>query len=317
MLFSIIIINYNLTNEVKNCINSLIKVANGIEYEIILIDNHSEDESIIEVFNDISKNTQIRMSFSRTEKNLGFGNACNLAEKKAVGDWLFFLNPDTIIRDNIFPKIITEINDSYIGKGIIGLNVNSNKFIDFSAGLFPNYFLEILNVFLIGRHFEAIYVRLKTIFSKDKKLKVQWVMGAALLISKKLFEQVERFDPDYFLYFEEMDLCKKVNDKKLPITYLSNVKIDHLGSVSSKKNYYFFTKLFYKGKLLFLKKHSSKLSYSVYLVISFFTILSQILYWQLMKLKNREKSSMKIQAFNEIIKNIGNPIKINNLTFKK
>ena len=317
MKLSIIIINYNLSNEVKNCINSLIKVAMGIDYEIILIDNHSEDESIIEVFNDISKNVQIRMSFFRTERNLGFGNACNLAEKKAVGDWLFFLNPDTIIRDNIFPKIIAEINDNYIGKGILGLNVNSNKFIDFSAGFFPNYFLEILNIFLVGRHFEAIFVKLKTLFSRSKKLKVKWVMGAALLISKNLFEQVESFDPDYFLYFEEMDLCKKVSDKKLPITYLSSVKIHHIGSVSSKKNYYFFTKLFYKGKLLFLKKHSSKLSYFIYQVILFFTILTQILYWQLMKLRNTEKSSMKIQAFSEIIKNLGNPIKINNLTFKK
>ncbi len=87
-----------------------------------------------------------------------------------------------------------------------------------------------------------------------------------------------------------MDLCKRVIDKGLPVTYLPNLTIEHLGSVSSKKNYYFFTKMFYKGKLLFLKKHSEVPAFDIYKILFFLTILTQIIFWQCMKLKNKEKS---------------------------
>ncbi len=316
MILSIIIINYNLSNEVRNCINSLISAAKGLDYEIILVDNRSKDESILKIAEELSHDPQIKFTFFRTEENIGFGNACNLAAGKAAGEWLFFLNPDTEINENIFPGVIKELEDNYFGRGIIGLNVNGNKYMDYSAGLFPNFLFEILNVILLGRYFEAFYIKLKKLFSGNKKLKVHWVMGAALFIRRKLFSEINGFDPDYFLYFEEMDLCKRVRDKGLPVTYLSSVRIDHLGSVSSKKNYYFFTKMFYKGKLLFLKKHSASSAFYFYKFLSFLTILSQIVFWQIMKFSNKEKSASKISAFAEVMKNLNNPEIINNLPYK-
>ncbi len=314
MILSIIIINYNLSKEVENCINSVIVAAKEIDYEIILIDNHSEDETIIKIAEDIFRNPNIKkMIFYRTEKNLGFGNACNLAVRKAEGKWLFFLNPDTVIKENIFPKLKEELENNHSSHGIIGLNVNEGKYVDYSAGLFPNFMFEILNVVLLGRYFEAFYIKLKKIFSTDKKLKVQWVMGAALLIRKDLYNEINGFDPDYFLYFEEMDMCKRVWNKGLPVTYLSYIKIDHLGSAGSKKNYYFFTKMFYKGKLLFLKKHSTKSTFYIYRVLLFLTIINQIIFWWLLKFQNIDKSIGKIKAFREILKDVSTPEKISNV----
>ena len=226
---------------------------------------------------------------------------------------MFLLNPDTVIKENIFQQVLTEFKDKYIGKGIIGLNVNSSKFLDYSSGLFPNFFLELLNVFLIGRYFEAAFIKLKTLVSRTKKVKVEWIMGAALFIRKDLFTEINGFDPDYFLYFEEMDLCKRVTDRRLPVTYLPDLKIEHLGSVSSKKNYYFFTKMFYKGKLLFLKKHSNKLTYAIYKILFFLIIINQIIFWRLINSKNKEKSLGKIKAFQEILKNLDYPGEISNL----
>ncbi len=317
MVISIIIINYNLSNEVRNCINSLISAARGIDYEIILVDNRSEDESILKIAEELSRDPQIKFTFLRTEKNIGFGNACNLAAGRAAGEWLFFLNPDTVIKSNIFPDIIKEFEDTYSDRGIFGLHVNGGKYTDYSAGLFPNYLFEIFNIILLGRIFEAFFINLKKILSANKKLKVQWVMGAALFIRKDLFDEIKGFDPDYFLYFEEMDLCKRVSDKGLPVTYLSYIGIDHLGSASSKKNYYFFTKMFYKGKLLFLKKHTGSVSFSFYKLLSFLTILSQMIFWRIMKFNDKEKSEGKINAFAEVIRNLGTPEVINNLPYKK
>ncbi len=193
MDISIIIINYNLSNETKNCIDSLLKVADDFDFEIILVDNHSEDESILKIAENYKQSEKINLSFIRTEKNIGFGNACNLAAEKAYGEWLFLLNPDTLTKQNIFQQVLNEFQDESIKEGIIGLNVNSSNLLDYSAGLFPNFFLEFLNVFLIGRYFEAAFIKFKTLLSRTKKIKVQWVMGAALFIRKDLFARSKWF----------------------------------------------------------------------------------------------------------------------------
>ena len=310
MFLSIIIINYNLSDETKNCINSLLNLIIDFEFEIILVDNHSEDKSIENIAGEFLRNNKLKFKFFQSEKNIGFGNACNLAVKSSSGEWLLFLNPDTLIIENVFNKVLNEFRDNFIGKGILGLNVNSNKFMDYSAGPFPNFFFEFLNVFLLGRYCEALYVKFKSIISRSKRIKAGWVMGAALFISRKLFMEVNGFDPDYFLYFEEMDLCKRVTNKNLPVTYLADIKIEHLGSSSSKKNYYFFTKMFYKGKLLFIKKHSSPSMFNIYKVLFLLTIINQTIFWWLFKFSNKEKSMGKIRGFGEIIKNLSSPEKI-------
>lgn len=317
MDLSIIIINYNLSNETKECVVSLLDNTSDIDFEIILVDNNSEDKSIIKVAEEFSQNKKLNFTFIRTEKNIGFGNACNLAVKKSSGKWLFFLNPDTIIKDNIFQEIYIELNKDCEKKGIIGLNVNSSKIMDYSAGYFPNYLFEILNICLLGRYFEAICVKINGIISRTKKLNVDWVMGAALFIEKQLFEEINGFDPDYFLYFEEMDLCKRVINKELPVNYFSNIKIEHRGGASSKRNYYFLTKMFYKGKLLFIKKHSKESAFSIYKILFLFTIINQIAFWWILKFTNKEKSSGKIRAFREILKYLDTPEKITNRTFNE
>ena len=309
MDFSIIIVNYNLSHEVKNCINSLVDLPKSSNFEVILIDNHSHDKTILDIAKNFSLNLKFKFTFIRTETNLGFGKACNLAVQNASAPILFFLNPDTIIKDDIFEKVSHSLkNDNKIG--IVGINVNENKIMDFSAGYFPNYTLELLNIISLGRIVEALYMRLRVKFTKAKILNVEWVMGAALFISKELFEMVGGFDADYFLYFEEMDLCKKVLIKGNSIKYLADVKINHIGSVSSKKNYYFFTKMFYKGKLIFLKKHSASLSFTIYRYLIYLHFINQIVIQSFLKLNNKSKSEGKIKAFKRtylIFSTIQNP----------
>ncbi len=317
MDLSIIIINYNLTNEVNNCISSLLNISYDFDFEIILVDNHSEDKSIIKIADKFVQDDKFKFIFFRTEKNLGFGQACNLAVQRSSGRILFFLNPDTLIKENVFQDVLIEFNNLPSNNGVVGLNVNSNKLLDYSAGFFPNYLYEILNVFLIGRYFEALYVKYKSLICRDNKLNVDWVMGAALFINRELFEEIKGFDSDYFLYFEEMDLCKNVSLKGFPIIYLFNTKIEHLGSVSSKKNYYFFTKMFYKGKLLFTKKHQDKYAFNLFKKFFFFTFINQIVFWWLLKIKDKAKSSGKINAFRELLKNLETPEKITNLPYDR
>ena len=197
-------------------------------------------------------------------------------------------------------------------KNILGLNVSNQKLFDFSAGVFPNYFIEFLNVFSLGRFAEAAFIKIRSAFSSNRALKLDWVMGSALVIGKKSFLKIGEFDPDFFLFFEEMDLCKRAKNNDLSVLYFPDIRINHIGSVSAKKNYYFFTKMFYKGKLLFLKKHSKNLQFYIFRVLFFFHIILQIIFLYFFRLKNIEKSISKIRAFREILNNLNYPERISN-----
>ncbi len=312
MDFSIIIINFNLSNEVKNCIDSLLKVFKNPNYEIILIDNNSEDRSIDKIADNFKETLAERFTFLISEKNIGFGNACNLATQKSVGNVLFFLNPDTVINEDFLEKIKNELEDPKYPIGIIGLNVSKSRLFDYSAGYFPNLFIEVLNIVSIGRFVEAFYVRMKTQFVNRKRVKVDWVMGAAFFIKRELFNSVNGFDHDYFLYFEEMDLCKRIKNKGFSIIYFPRININHIGSLSTKKNYYFFTKMFYKGKILFLKKHSSKLFFNIYTFLLRLHFINQIFLWWVLKILVKGKSLGKIKAFRELLNTVKNPEIISN-----
>lgn len=314
MYYSIIIINYNLSNEVDTCIDSIIESIENSKFEIILVDNYSEDESVFPIVQNLESKMGQNFKFIRTDRNIGFGNACNLAVRSAVGNVLFFLNPDTLINKDIIKLINDEVcNNSWdYNKSVLGLNVDQRKLVDFSAGFFPNFLFEILNVISIGRFIEAVYVKVLSFLSTNKFLKVNWVMGASLIIGKRLFLEINGFDPDYFLYFEEMDLCKRVIQRGYSIYYLSNINIEHIGSVGSKKNYYFFTKMFYKGKLLFLKKHLSRAAYCIYKILMRMHIINQIILWWSIRFLNSEKSNGKIKAFKELLSNLNHPEVISN-----
>ncbi len=202
MDFSVIIINYNLNEEVRRCINSLTSLINNADFEIILIDNHSEDHSIIKIAEELKQKLGNRLNLMRTDRNIGFGNACNLAAKHAKGDILFFLNPDTLITENVFSPVLREFNELK-DIGIIGLKVSNQKYVDYSAGYFPNLFFEFLNILSLGRYCEAFYIKLYSLFSYEKKLNVHWVMGAAFLSGRNYLKKFPDLTPNIFFILKK------------------------------------------------------------------------------------------------------------------
>ncbi len=311
-MISIIIINYNLAEEVKNCVESLLKHCGTEDYELILFENGSTERTLHNLITNLKENPNLNLKFIESKINLGFGQACNQAVRQAKNEIIFFLNPDTIVENNLIERIKTEIipelsNDKFIA----GLNVNATRLFDFSAGYFPNPFFELMNIFLVGRFIEAAIIKLKTLSGNDV-IQTDWVMGSAFIIKKDLFEKLSGFAPEYFLYFEEMDLCKNAKNIGAEVRYHYKIKINHLGSVGSKRNYYSFTKMFYKGKLIYLKKHHSTLACKFYSLIMLLQFFSQILFWSLMRVKSKTVSDEKIKAFKELIKYLNCPEKNSN-----
>lgn len=296
MDLSIIIVNYNLSTEIKECIVSINKKLTGLDYEIIVVDNNSKDIKSKELQKEFLSEIYKNISFFYLDENIGFGQGCNYGANKAKGKIFCFLNPDTIISDNIFPAIINMMkNDNSIGITGPGLN-NNNKHFDYSAGLFPNIILELLNVFFLGRYAEAHYLKSLTEKNKNSPINVEWVMGAALFIKKEVFELVGGFDKAYFLFFEELDLCYKVLKSGFKIVYFPFLSLQHLGSVTVKKDYAFFTRLFYKSKLIFIKKNYSGFYKFLIELLVLLQIYSQLILWSVIYPLNKDKSRGKIKG---------------------
>lgn len=303
-LLSIIIINYNLEDEIEKCLISLLRTLNGIEFlsnvfEIIIIDNNSPNKKLPMLEKKFASD---KIHFHYSDINLGFGKGCNLGASKAKGDYLLFLNPDTIVQEDIFTPIFNlfKSNDQI---GIIAPKQQVRKpFFDFSAGFSPNVFYELLNLFGIGVFFEGFLMNVLTKFSSKNFIKVDWILGAAIFIKKNLFEEVNGFDRDYFMFFEELDLCKRVVKKGYKIIYYHSIKINHIGSVSGKKNYFLYTVRTYASKKIFIEKHFNLPIKQIMLTLLYLQLYLQIFIWILLSPISKEKSLQKIKSFLYLIK---------------
>lgn len=245
---SIIIPNYRSKRCLKDSLASIYgKVIPWVSCEIILVNNDEKEDisGIKEEFPDIK--------IIDHKKNIGFGAANNLGAKTASGRYLFFLNPDCKIISNNIRQIIDEFeaDDSV---GIIGSQLLeiSGKIQKWSAGG------EIDFISLIWNNLGM---------SKDKKTwkiknpsQVDWVAGTALFARAGLFEEIGGFDENFFMYFEDVDLCKRIRKAGKRVTYFPAYKIFHQGgsSYSSEKIQ---KKHYYNSQELYFKKNRPKIEY--------------------------------------------------------
>ncbi|KKP97329.1 MAG: Glycosyl transferase family 2 [Candidatus Moranbacteria bacterium GW2011_GWE1_36_7] len=248
MEISIIILNYKSEQYLSRCIESLQKSLTTVSYEILIINN---DSSLI---TSIFPTENVRIIENRI--NEGFAKACNQAASTAKGNFLFFLNPDTeIITGNIMDLIVA-MSDPFVGITAPHLITSSGKIQPWSTGYDITLWDIVKNNFGI--------IKSKRLWGQDSPVEVSWASGAAFIIKKSLFNELLGFDEKFFMYFEDVDLCKRVLEKKLKIISLPSVQVLHIGGQSSsnsnqqKKYYYqsqdyYFKKHFGTFSLFFLK----------------------------------------------------------------
>ena len=248
MQVSIIVVNYNTKDITENCIASIITQTKDVEYEIILVDNGSTDGSK-EYF---ERRNDIKYIYSK--ENLGFGKANNLGNRYANGEFLFILNSDTILIENSIKilKDFFEANERKLNIGVLGAvlcDENLNRIN--SAGSFPQikyYISDYLNLF-----FKTKYKTYDNIEFKDIT-KVDMVSGADMFLRRDLFNKVNGFDEDFFLYFEETDLQKRISNLSKTNYIINQTKIIHLEGASSKVNNWK-RKIIQNSQTLYFKKN--------------------------------------------------------------
>ncbi len=249
---SIIIVDYNSDQYLLACLNSIISNSK-LDFEVIIIDNNSTKDHTKE-YEKVDK----RIKAIRLDKNLGFGGANNLGARKAEGEYLLLLNPDTIVPDNSIDKMLHFIT-SHTEVGALTCLLGPDK--DSLQKSFLGRF-QSLSGLTIRRHNHPR-------IDPDKEfVYTDIVTGAALMIKKEIFDKIDGFDERFFMYLEDDDLCKRLVDAGYKNAVLNTAKIIHLEGKSStdkdKKNFY------YKSQDLYWKKHNGEVATLVMKSLRFF-----------------------------------------------
>lgn len=220
---SVIIVNYNTLDLISNCIESIISLTKGVSYEIIVVDNCSQDGS-----EDILRRMYgNRINYIHLYQNIGFGRANNEGIKIARGRNILFLNPDTILINNAI-KILSDFLDKNDEVGACGGNLydlNMNPTHSFRR-YFPGIISEIND--LLHLLPEKLFVRDREFNYRHRILNVAYITGADLMVKRQVLDRVGLFDPRFFMYYEDTELCYRISLIRKKIASLAEAKIQHL-----------------------------------------------------------------------------------------
>jgi GT2 family glycosyltransferase len=230
---SIIFVNWNSVEYLRECLASIYERTQGVEFEIIVVDNASPErgvESLREIY------PGIRIIFS--EENLGFARANNLGFRNSMGTYVLFLNPDTQLTSPAINIMLDRI-DTLPDAGIMGCKMlNSDLSVQItSIQKFPTILNQVLDIeFFQMRWPHCPLWDISPLFADEVKLlKVEVITGACMLMRREVFEQIGYFSEDYFMYAEDIDLNIKTNRAGFANYYVGDAVMIHHGGKSSSR----------------------------------------------------------------------------------
>ena len=253
---SIIIVNYNVKEFVKNLLYSLQKALFGFKYEIIVVDNASSDGSVEDI-----KNKFPDVKVIANKKNVGFGKANNQGLELSSGKYILLLNPDTIVREDTFIKLI-EFIKANPDAGMTTCKV-LNPDGSLQAGCrrsFPGPWASFTKITGLSKLFPKSKLFAKynlTYLDENEICEVDAISGAFMFFTREVYEKVGGFDPKFFMYGEDLDLCYRVQQAGYKVYYVPTTEIIHYKGESTKRSSINETKIFYDAMHLFVKKHLS------------------------------------------------------------
>ena len=229
---SVVIVNYNTTQLLCDAIDSLLSKTIGVEFELIVVDNHSKENSHF-LFSEKYKGL---INYIYLNENIGFGRANNLGLEYASGRNIFFLNADTLMLNNAL-LILSDFLDNNDTVGVCGANLyDANlKPTHSYMSLFPTVWSE-LNILLFEIPFRLVFGKNLFFNHTGKSRKVAYITGADLMIKRSVLNDVHGFDSDFFLYYEETELCHRVKEHGYRIMSVPSAELIHLESKSIKSN---------------------------------------------------------------------------------
>ncbi len=228
---SIVILNSNCLNFIKECLNSFERYPPQTDYEIIIVNNDDNHQD----FNNFSDHYP-SIKFVQNTGNWGFSHGCNLGADNAIGDYLLFLNPDIQLTSS--PAIDTMINFAQKNPNV---GITSCRKINPKGN--PEREISFLSPWLTIGWLRALYrlifkQKISEKFSKDNDIWYpDWISGSVVVIEKIFFIQIRKWSQKHFwMYSEDPDLCKKARNQRKEIALLRNVELKHAHGGASRRN---------------------------------------------------------------------------------
>lgn len=261
-MVSIIILSYNTKDLLKQCLTALFEQISAKEAEVIVVDNASSDGTVT-MLNKEFKQVQV----IENDSNVGFSKGCNIGASHAKGDYILFLNSDTLLSQNPLP-VMMEIFTNHEKVGVVGgLLKNADGSLQRSYGAF----YSLHNVFVLL--FQGEQGELKK-FHPDTTKRVDWVSGGFMLVAADVFRQVKGYNEAYFMYIEDMDLCFRIKKAGFHVWFTPDAIVKHVGHGSSNRT--FAIVQIYKGLQIFYKQQASRLQYYLLKVLLFTKAMSAL-----------------------------------------
>lgn len=266
MLLSIVIVNYNVKHFLAQTLNSVQKAIQNIETEVFVVDNNSVDGSTAVVQ---EKFPWVKLIAST--ENLGFSKGNNLAIRRALGEYVLLLNPDTVVEEDTFQKILDYL-DKNPDVGALGVRMinGEGKFLPESKRSIPTPWVAFNKIFGLSKLFPKSKRFGKyhlTYLPENQTNDVEVLSGAFMMLRKKVLDEVGLLDEDYFMYGEDIDLSYRVLKAGYRVVYFADTRIIHYKGESTKKGSLNYVVVFYQAMLIFARKHFSGGRQSVFLGI--------------------------------------------------
>ena len=266
MKLSVIIVNYNVKYFLEVCLHSVMRAATGISAEIIVVDNNSSDQScamVAEHFPDVV--------LIANKDNKGFSKANNQGVAIAKGEYILFLNPDTVMPEDFFTKVLTYM-DAHPEAGAIGPRLIDGKgqFAPDAKKSFPSLSVAIFKTTGINKIFSK-----STYFNKYYAVHVgEWetapvevLSGCCMLVRKTAMDIAGGpFDEDYFMYCEDVDLSYRIHKAGFKNIYFPEADLIHYKGESTRKMTLSYVRIFNEALVTFVKKHYTKKQASMFVL---------------------------------------------------
>ena len=225
---SIIIVNWNVRDHLRECLNSIYEKTSGITFEIIVVDNASSDSSV-----EMVRTVFPQVKLLANSENLGFARANNLALPSTVGEYLGLLNPDTVLINNTFGMMIAEL-EAEPKIGIVGPKLLSSKGTVQEPCARRFITLKSRIQWLItSRRITTPFSEFLPMAEYANSQSVDCISGACLILKRDVLIDNRIFDPQFFMYFEDVDLCYETIQRGWTVFYLSEALVMHHGGLSA------------------------------------------------------------------------------------
>lgn len=269
MQLSVVIVNYNVKHFLEQCLLSVRKASEGLDVEVFVVDNNSVDGS----------QAMLREKFPEVilmdnKDNVGFSRANNQAIRVSKGKYVLLLNPDTVVEETTFQKVVAFMDD-HPKAGALGVKMidGQGKFLPESKRALPTPWVAFYKIFGLSwlfpksKRFGKYHL---SYLDNNQNHEIEVLSGAFMLLRKETLDKIGLLDEDFFMYGEDIDLSYRVIKGGYKNYYFSDTKIIHYKGESTKKGSLNYVRVFYNAMIIFAKKHFNKER------ARFFTILIRI-----------------------------------------